>query len=668
MTTKIYPALTEIANVVQETVYSLGSYPENDSISFINSMREIIYKGIYTRYGKKLPKELRWPEKLPPIEALEQPISTKNPSTVEPLAQDNTSIANTAEDNVSTTADNTAEDNTSTTANTAEDDVSTIADRAEDNASTTADNTAEDNTSTTANTAEDDVSMIADRAEDNASTTANTAEDDVSTTADTAEDDVSTIADTAEDNISITADIVKNNTLTANTAKDNASTTADNTAEDNASTTADNTAEDNTSTTADNTAQDDEAATQEAMVRELMDQAADFKLWTENPSSFWNLSIEPLTLQEPTLIGRQRTFCLKVTEESPEATILSYISALDSIVMYDIFKQICPSANYISPYYIQEFLQHLGIPIQEGTEEKFHRVLFGGRRRMEFCRVLSEGKEKLDVNFERFKYGSQMLTLNRRMWWQKGTHYQKQYQKTLDGLKMPKILEAMETTGANLATQILLQFRQECIQNAPTLSDKNDINSTVASKRSCTEAGLDGSVASKRFCAVSDLAALIAAATTHQYANTVEAADDSNQHIMQLNNALSLNPETNNTVPTETYCTPNMAPQTQNLVDTQDGNLGDINIFSNAVLPENEADLNFCNWGFPPYLNSSNWELPQQELPPEDEADLNFCNWGFPPYLNSKNWELPQQELPPEDEADLNFCSWGFPPDLDSSN
>ncbi|KAL7936787.1 hypothetical protein V8C35DRAFT_278185 [Trichoderma chlorosporum] len=147
--------------------------------------------------------------------------------------------------------------------------------------------------------------------------------------------------------------------------------------------------------------------------------------------------------------------------------------------------------------------------------------------------------------------------------WNKATAFRNIYHKTVHNLDIQKVLNAVETSGANLAAKTVLQYRQALIQGQPALSigkfinctlnqseaentfqepraPADESNGTVASKRSSTEAGLDDPTASKRSRQNMDIlvdAVMCQSAT----ASETVIANDSNLHIVQPNNAPSLN-------------------------------------------------------------------------------------------------------------------------------
>ncbi|KAK0755573.1 hypothetical protein N5P37_011815, partial [Trichoderma harzianum] len=287
--------------------------------------------------------------------------------------------------------------------------------------------------------------------------------------------------------------------------------------------------------------------------------------------------------------------------------------------------------NYITQPAICSFLTHLGLDVDAKRKKKYFTLLYYGKRRLEFCHRLSKMKQQFqdfshNVNFEDIKYGFLYLFLDERMW-RKASAFRDIFDETLRVLDIQKVLDAVETSGANLAAKAILQYGQALVQGQPALSNGKDINctltsdpseaenavqeprapadesnSTAASKRSSTEAGLDDPTASKRFRQNVDF---LVEAVMCQSATASETviANDSNPQTMQPNNAPSLNntPSSNNT------SSPNSEID-RNLPDTQDG---DMNATSEEPELPDVADLCTINWN------------------KEQEAILNMHDWSM---------------------------------------
>ncbi|KAL6789450.1 hypothetical protein GGI42DRAFT_347272 [Trichoderma sp. SZMC 28013] len=212
------------------------------------------------------------------------------------------------------------------------------------------------------------------------------------------------------------------------------------------------------------------------------------------------------------------------------------------------------------------------------------------------------------VNFGDIKYGFLYLSLDERMW-NKATAFRDIYHKTVHDLDIQKVLDAVETSGAHLAAKTVLQYRQALVQGQPALSigkiinctltlnrseaentfqepraPADESNGTVASKRSSTEAGLDDPTALKRSRQNMDI---LVEAVMCQSATASETviANDSNLHIVQLNNAPSLN---NTSSPNSEI--------NQNLVDTQASSPGDENATGDEPPLEAVANPDPVDW------------------------------------------------------------------------
>ncbi|KAL6788911.1 hypothetical protein GGI42DRAFT_337851 [Trichoderma sp. SZMC 28013] len=556
MAIHISPTSTEIEASVKETIHSLlQRYPDHNRGSVLSEVLRHSFQTITIEFGKTLPKELRWCEKLPTIVLLDESISAENQLMAEPTTQNDTI----------TTQDKPITERCSTPNDTTYDSASATQDTSNPESLPKPDNTAQDSTSAAQDTSSPE----------------------------------------------------------RNSTSDNASSTPE------------------------------PSLMVDAIIQELMAQAENLKAWTKDPSLFWNHSTQSPAPPERTLLEQRRSLCEVAAEECLNAMIRTATRRYRSIIVYLLFKQLVDlertnsnsektnsnsekkKVQYITKTAIHIFLTSLGLPADKEKKEKYSTLLHYGQRCLEFCHHLSKRNERFEdfsrnsVNFEDIKYGFLYLSLDERMWDKKQIAYRHIYDKTVRDLNVQKLLDAVETSGANLAAKTILQHCQALVQEQPALSNGKDINytstlnqseaentfqeprapadesnGTVASKRSSTEAGLDDPTASKRSRQNMDI---LAEAVMCQSATVFETVitNDSNRQTVQPNNAPSLNhtPFSNST-----SC-PNSEID-QNLVDTQDGNLGNMNVTSEEPQQQEVADLCTSNWETEQYvyLNMVDWD------------------------------------------------------------
>ncbi|KAL5082871.1 hypothetical protein Trisim1_002746 [Trichoderma cf. simile WF8] len=465
--------------------------------------------------------------------------------------------------------------------------------------------------------------------------------------------------DTTQDSASATEDTSNHESLPQSdtTAQDGASATQDASSSESHSTT------NNTSSTA------ERLFIEDSIVQELMEQAENFKKWTNDPSLFWN-HIAPLVLPESTPSERNTVFCEYAAEECTDAMVQTAARRFNSIIVYLSFKKCFPSAQRTTETIVQRFIKHLNLKVTKERVKKYKNLLSMGRRRLEFCHNLSKVNTEFhifnrDVKFEDIEYGFLYLSLDERLW-NKDTRYRELFKQTLAELDNQKILDTVETSGANLAAKTALQSRMAFINNDSTsnqssteaaklgvqesraLFDKDNI--TEASKRSSTEAGLDGPGASKRFCAGFDVL-LHAATCQNATASNTAISNDSNLQIVQSNEAPSPNnapPDNvsspNNTSSLNNTASPNIEVD-QNLADTQEGNLGDMNATSEEPQQQEVADLCTSDWDAEQQaiLDTYNWDAEQQAILDTYNWD-KFGGYGFSPMF---------QDLVPETDPSL---------------
>ncbi|KAL7940667.1 hypothetical protein V8C42DRAFT_336824 [Trichoderma barbatum] len=634
MAIKTYPALSETLNTLKETIHSLQTYPEHDSISFLNLVLRILLQAV-ANFGKTLPRELRWCENLPTIEALEESTPTKNQSSIEPTAQDDTCCAT---EDIPRAGSSSPED-------TAQDDASATQDTSNAERCPTPEDIAQDDTCC----ATEDIPRAGSSSPD-----------------DTAQDDTCCATeDIPRAGSSSPEDIAQDDTCCATEDIPRAGSSSP----------------------------DDTAQEEDAMVQELMAQASKFEKWTKDPSEFWKDAESAQTLQLPSSTPNERIhkFIIQAAEAESNDMARNSGRKFDSVIVYRRFRNLYPDLVYHTSEKIQEFGKSLGYsPVQ--SQEKLDTLLSRGRRRTEFCHLLSEDGTKpsefwSDMDFQHSNYGALFLGVDERMWGNQ-SKYRALYKRTLAQLRSTKIIAALEESGAALAAESILQFRWlviqgllppfnnqksnnmvgsisssrvavlqspwSIIQEPPSMFNYQEYNDTAASHQSCqsriqspsappkrssAEAGFDDPVASKRSCAAPNLNILAQLALTGQSPTASETA--SVLHTMQLNDALSLTPQVVEAFLGERYYTPNLASHTQNLVDAQDGGPSSSDDINDEHLQEDEADLNLNGWSVSKFWNE-NLPYMQDGGPTSSddidehpqEADLDLNGWRV-----SKFWK-----------------------------
>ncbi|KAL7936937.1 hypothetical protein V8C35DRAFT_294240 [Trichoderma chlorosporum] len=392
----------------------------------------------------------------------------------------------------------------------------------------------------------------------------NTTQDNSSATQDTPNAErYPTLDTTAQDDASATQD-------TSNAER---YPTLDTTAQDDASATQ-ATPDAERCATPDNTAQDHASATQDetlslgdVMAQELVEMAPEFENWAANPASFWEYSTQSLCLQELTLNERLKSFCKHAAEELSGAMVQTYMRNFDSLIIYIWYRKLYPRINRLILSKVQKFLDRLGLSTDKAALEKYLKLLYRGKRCLQFCFALSKDNVKSstyphnDFNFEDVDYGFLFLPVDNRMW-KKGTYYQSIFHDTLDKIPSRKIRTASELSGARHAGKTLLQSRLAYIQELPSSSDNNGPKTKIGSKRSSTEADIVSPAASKRSRTSGEsescLDILIQAVEMSQTAPASETNPDPNPYIVPYN-ALSSDSQNSGTNLEQSFQNANLA-------------------------------------------------------------------------------------------------------------
>lgn len=251
----------------------------------------------------------------------------------------------------------------------------------------------------------------------------------------TTQDNASAIRDTyITEDFSTTDATTQDASSTADATTQDASSTTDATTQE-ASSTADATTQEASSTT-DATTQNDASATQDTFIaaknqrtdknaRSLIDDEVvtkfkgkdkEFQSWTHHPDLFWK---SPTTQERPEAILDERSFFKNTAEQQAEVEALNLIRRFDSVIAYLRYKKKMPLRQLIRLCDVEIFLGKIGIPIEQAPKQQ--TVLSSGRRRLQFCHLLSKNDADFskashdDIKFDDVDYGVLFLEIDDKM-------------------------------------------------------------------------------------------------------------------------------------------------------------------------------------------------------------------------------------------------------------
>ncbi|KAL7917500.1 hypothetical protein ACQKWADRAFT_325688 [Trichoderma austrokoningii] len=245
---------------------------------------------------------------------------------------------------------------------------------------------------------------------------------------------------------------------------------------------------------------------EDELITELTNKSSTFKEWTSCPDLFWQQAAHPLQLSGSTLDQRLKAFCEHAAGQKSEVEILNFIRRLDSVIAYLEYKRRFPWAYSVSQGRVAKFLEQIQIAREQTN--KYREFLLTGRRRLQFCHLLSKDGVDFkdfhhnDTRYDDVDYGVLFLDLDDRMWDSSGYGYT-MLRESVQKLKAKKICTTSENSGARLAAKILLQSRRAFLQQPATQKRRqapSDEEVDDGSKRPRTDAGSDaneGAAASK---------------------------------------------------------------------------------------------------------------------------------------------------------------------------
>lgn len=257
------------------------------------------------------------------------------------------------------------------------------------------------------------------------STTEAITQDDSSTTDTTIRDDSVTTDATTQDNSSTADAAIQDSCSTTDAITQDDSSTADTTTQDGPST-MDAITQASSSTVY---IQDDTFATQDTsivntkrrrivrclindkVIAEFKGKDEDFTSWTYQPDSFWNLSTT-----QPIAFPNEQSFFKNTAKQPRDINSLKFIHRLDSVIAYLRYKKKMPREQRVQLSKVKIFLKEIGISIEQAREQQ--KVLLSGRRRLEFCHLLSKINGKFpqdcydDTDFEDVDYGVLFLNID----------------------------------------------------------------------------------------------------------------------------------------------------------------------------------------------------------------------------------------------------------------
>lgn len=144
-----------------------------------------------------------------------------------------------------------------------------------------------------------------------------------------------------------------------------------------------------------------------------------FKSWTCDPGTFFSSSrTQEQERPGTTRNDRIKSFHENSAEQKPNVEAQNLIRRLDSLLAYLRYQNEFPTDKYILLSNVETFIEKIGIPKDEAS--KHLAVLLGGRRRLQFCHLVSNktvGRSNVqpDVNFNDADYGILFLDIDDKM-------------------------------------------------------------------------------------------------------------------------------------------------------------------------------------------------------------------------------------------------------------
>lgn len=356
MATNVSPTRTELINTLTQIIHSLQHYPENDTISLLNTIQPFFRLALQTiaNTPKELPKELQWCRKVQAIAALEEsstPKSTEDTSA----SVDGSLISNAVSKNVSVAEDE-----------------STAPKPAEESSA----RFSVDSSSIT-----EDTSAAADESLISVAISQNTSVDEEETT--TLQESTSTMEESpAETTPTPLSALSPERTQISNKRIPYLSL-------------------------------------EDELIAELIKKASTFKLWTSDPDLFWQQTAHPLQLLGSTLDERLKAFYEHAAGQESEVEILNFIRRFDSVIAYLEYKRRFPWAYSVSHARVAEFLEQIQVA-REQTNKYREFLLCGRRRLLfchllSKDQVDFKGFSHNDTRFDDIDYGVLFLGLDDRM-------------------------------------------------------------------------------------------------------------------------------------------------------------------------------------------------------------------------------------------------------------
>ncbi|KAL7935153.1 hypothetical protein V8C35DRAFT_27667 [Trichoderma chlorosporum] len=133
------------------------------------------------------------------------------------------------------------------------------------------------------------------------------------------------------------------------------------------------------------TAKDD--ARVNALLKKLDKQKKDFHSWIQAPSSFWGIITEELQLEGLPDDERFRKYCEHVVQQQSNAGPQKYIHRFDSVIIYLRYRRFTTYST-VRTDEVKKFLRKEKLSIER--YEEYRKIIFGGRRRVELCHLLSQ--------------------------------------------------------------------------------------------------------------------------------------------------------------------------------------------------------------------------------------------------------------------------------------
>ncbi|KAL7934434.1 hypothetical protein V8C35DRAFT_302559 [Trichoderma chlorosporum] len=318
--------------------------------------------------------------------------------------------------------------------------------------------------------------------------------------------------------------------------------------------------------------------------------SSSFQLWIKDPRSFWEQSTTVLRFTEKG--SAERTFYIHAAQEKSEAEIHKFQRRFDSIIAFLRYLRKMPTRR-LKLYYVRQFLTTINISTNE--DKKYFDLLYGGRRRKEFCYYLSKDDSDIsnynfdDVNFNDIDYGILFLDLSDKMWESGQSRHIQKFKDYLEILQSQNVCALSQKSGARLAAKEILRYRQASIEQnnrkrPGSLEEGKDpsFDSVLVRKRLCADPATF-SVLNREADMNSYQAVVATTVRNPSFPETVIASPNCGIHTAQPSDKPLQNSETNHAFLSASHSSSisgwgdnTLVEETQNLASTQNTRTGDI--------------------------------------------------------------------------------------------